>query len=101
VLSVSCHPDGGAFASGSSDSKVKLWDLSTRTCSQTVAEHSDQVGRGGDCVCVVMWWTICCWQRVHVPSEAGHLGCWAVCGAQAAGGGVRWIVHTTKWYCLC
>lgn len=46
VLSVSCHPDGGAFASGSSDSKVKLWDLGTRTCSQTVAEHSDQVGGG-------------------------------------------------------
>jgi WD40 repeat protein len=34
VLSVSAHPGGHAFATGSSDSKVKLWDLQTRTCAQ-------------------------------------------------------------------
>ena len=39
VLSVSAHPRGTAFATGSSDSKVKLWDLQTRTCAQ--------VGGGG------------------------------------------------------
>jgi WD repeat-containing protein 61 len=43
VLSVAVHPDGTAFATGSSDSKVKLWDLQTRSCAQTVTEHSDQV----------------------------------------------------------
>lgn len=43
VLSVACHPGGGAFATGSSDAKIKLWDLQTRTCAQTVAEHGDQV----------------------------------------------------------
>ena len=42
VLSVACHPSGTAFATGSSDSKIKLWDLQTRTCSQTVSEHTDQ-----------------------------------------------------------
>jgi WD40 repeat protein len=45
VLSVSAHPRGTAFATGSSDSKVKLWDLQTRTCAQ--------VGGGGSqCVSV-------------------------------------------------
>lgn len=34
VLSVSAHPSGAAFATGSSDGKVKLWDLGTRTCAQ-------------------------------------------------------------------
>lgn len=34
VLSVSAHPGGACFATGSSDSKVKLWDLQTRTCAQ-------------------------------------------------------------------
>lgn len=43
VLSVSCHPSGTAIATGSSDSRVKLWDLRARTCAQTVADHSDQV----------------------------------------------------------
>ena len=43
VLSVSCHPSGNAFATGSSDAKVKLWNLSTRSLEQTANEHSDQV----------------------------------------------------------
>jgi WD40 repeat protein len=43
VLSVACHPSGKTFATGSSDAKVKLWDLQTRTCAQTLTEHSDQV----------------------------------------------------------
>ena len=43
MLSVAMHPNGTAFATGSSDSKVKLWDLQTRTCSQTIAYHADQV----------------------------------------------------------
>ena len=43
MLSVAVHPDGGSFVTGSSDSKVRLFDLQSRTCAQTVAEHSDQV----------------------------------------------------------
>ena len=43
MLSVACHPSGKVFATGSSDARVKLWDLQTRTCAQTVTEHSDQV----------------------------------------------------------
>ena len=43
VLSVAMHPSGTTFATGSSDSKVKLWDLQTRACLQTVADHTDQV----------------------------------------------------------
>jgi WD40 repeat protein len=27
----------------SSDKKVKIWDLGTRQCTQTIAEHQDQV----------------------------------------------------------
>jgi WD40 repeat protein len=43
VLSVAVHPSGNAFVTGSSDSKVRLFDLQQRQCTQTVAEHSDQV----------------------------------------------------------
>lgn len=43
MLSVDVHPDGNAFVTGSSDSKVRLFDLQSRTCAQTIAEHSDQV----------------------------------------------------------
>jgi WD40 repeat protein len=43
VLSVAVHPSGSAFVTGSSDSKVRLFDLQQRQCTQTVAEHSDQV----------------------------------------------------------
>ena len=43
MLGVTVHPEGGAFATCSSDAKVKLWDLQSRACVQTVTEHSDQV----------------------------------------------------------
>ena len=43
ALGVAAHPAGGAFATSASDGKVRLWDLSTRTCSQVVADHTDQV----------------------------------------------------------
>jgi WD repeat-containing protein 61 len=43
VLDVSVHPNGSLFATGSSDARVKLWDLATRTCTQTLTQHTDQV----------------------------------------------------------
>lgn len=43
VLSVAAHPGGAAFATGGSDGKVKLWDLATRTCAQSLGDHGDQV----------------------------------------------------------
>ena len=42
MLSVACHPDGDAFATASSDSKVMLWDLRSQACAQTLSEHTDQ-----------------------------------------------------------
>ncbi len=45
MLSVAVHPNGSTFASGGSDSRVKLWDIATRTCVQTMtSDHTDQVG---------------------------------------------------------
>lgn len=65
VLSVACHPDGSTFATGSSDAKVKLWDLQTRTCAQTITEHTDQVPTR-PCLCqgsrafpLRVWCTVC------------------------------------------
>ena len=43
VVSVAVHPDGTAFVTGGADGKVKLWDLATKTCVQTLSEHVDQV----------------------------------------------------------
>ena len=42
VLSVDFHPTGNSFATGSSDSKVKLWDFHARSCVQTLSDHTDQ-----------------------------------------------------------
>jgi WD repeat-containing protein 61 len=43
VLSVSAHADGAHFATGSSDGRVKLWDIPQRACLMTSCEHRDQV----------------------------------------------------------
>lgn len=43
MLSVAVHPGGAALATASSDARVRLWDLSTRACVQTMGDHSDQV----------------------------------------------------------
>jgi len=43
VLDIAVHPTGAAAVTGSSDSRVKLWDLHTRACVQTLTDHSDQV----------------------------------------------------------
>ena len=43
MLSVAVHPGGAAFATSSSDARVRLWDLQTRACVQTLGEHTDQV----------------------------------------------------------
>lgn len=43
MLSVACHPQGASFATASSDARVRLWDLQTRTCVQTLSDHTDQV----------------------------------------------------------
>jgi hypothetical protein len=51
VLSVAVHPSGNAFVTGSSDSKVRLFDLQQRQCTQTVAEHSDQVPDAPELFC--------------------------------------------------
>jgi len=67
VLSVACHPDGSAFATGSSDARVKLWDLQTRTCAQTVTEHTDQARplRPARQTCPQLWPS-----RLHVCGQA-------------------------------
>lgn len=56
------HPGGAAFATASSDSRVRLWDLSTRTCVQTLGEHTDQVG--ACCLCLLLAFDACAclWQ---------------------------------------
>lgn len=43
VLSVAAHNDNTHFATGSSDGKVKLWDIPQRACVTTSTEHKDQV----------------------------------------------------------
>jgi WD repeat-containing protein 61 len=43
VLNVAVHPGGAAFATSSSDARVRLFDLATRACVQTVNDHTDQV----------------------------------------------------------
>lgn len=44
VLSVAAHPaDDTALATGSSDKKVKLWDLRRRECIQTLENHTEPV----------------------------------------------------------
>lgn len=43
VLSVSASPSGAAFATGSSDRTVKLWEWATRSCVQTAGEQAEAV----------------------------------------------------------
>jgi WD repeat-containing protein 61 len=47
VLSVAWSPSAGSgqdhVASGSSDKKVKIWDIRLRQCLQTLDHHVDQV----------------------------------------------------------
>ena len=41
VRSVSFSPDGTKVASGSNDKTVKLWDVTSGECLQTLEGHSD------------------------------------------------------------
>ena len=43
VKKVSFSPDGTKVASGSSDKTVKLWDVTSGECLQTLEGHSDRV----------------------------------------------------------
>ena len=43
VNSVSFSPDGTKVASGSDDKTVKLWDVTSGECLQTLEGHSDCV----------------------------------------------------------
>ena len=42
VLSVAAAPSGATLATGGSEATLRLWDVATRTCAQTLTgEHSD------------------------------------------------------------
>ena len=43
VASVSFSPDGTKVASGSEDNTVKLWDVTSGECLQTLEGHSNDV----------------------------------------------------------
>ena len=43
VRSVSFSPDGTKVASGSGDTTVKLWDVTSGECLQTLEGHSSDV----------------------------------------------------------
>jgi len=39
----SCSPAGGECITGSSDKRVRVWDLGQRQCVYTCKDHADQV----------------------------------------------------------
>ncbi|RHZ86949.1 hypothetical protein Glove_42g30 [Diversispora epigaea] len=43
VLNVTASANNVHFVSGSTDGKIKLWDIAARQCVDTVGEHKDQV----------------------------------------------------------
>jgi WD40 repeat protein len=43
VYSVSFSPDGTKLATGSSDEKIKLWNVETGACESTLSGHSDPI----------------------------------------------------------
>jgi len=58
VLDVSFNPNGGEFASSSSDATVKIWDARTSECLHSFEKaHDDQVLCG--CVGVCVWLCVC------------------------------------------
>lgn len=43
IWTVSCHPNGDCFATGSFDHSIKLWDLETGACLQTLRGHTAEI----------------------------------------------------------